>query len=119
MNPLLYDYESCPISERLKLIFVDLQVEFIKHYKEVFSLIPLELVHPSELMPFLPPGKQTGSKLSKYWLKVQKLYGKQQNNMFEQKFLQDQDHIFESIAVEYLIDLHLPGRALLLLTEAV
>jgi hypothetical protein len=76
-------------------------------------------MNPSDLMLYLPPGKQTGSKLSKYWLKVKKLFGKQQNCLFEEKFLNDEDRIFESIAIEYLIDLHLPGKALLLLTEAV
>jgi len=57
---LLYDARFFNESEYiLKLLFDELTTETVAHYTSIFRLIPLEIVNPVVLLPYLPVGKST------------------------------------------------------------
>jgi len=76
-------------------------------------MIPIELVNPAVLIDYLPPGQS--KKESEFIKKAKKLVSAE---VYKEVFLNDSNKLFESLAVEYCFELNLPGKALILLIEA-
>ena len=53
----LYDAEDITIEAKLKTIFETLNIEFILNYRLVLNCLPIELITPKMILPYLPPGK--------------------------------------------------------------
>jgi len=57
VNKILYEAEDIRIEDKLKAIFENLHIEFILNYRLVLNCLPLELITPKVILPYLPPGK--------------------------------------------------------------
>jgi hypothetical protein len=71
------------------------------------------LISPAVLLDYLPPGRS--KKESDFIKKAKQLVP---TEVYNEVFLNDSSKIFESLAVEYCFELNLPGKALILLIEA-
>ena len=93
------------------LIFDDMTIEAVEHYVSLFRMLPLEVVNPQTLLPYLPIGKQQTS----FGTKAKQLLARE---TFQELFVNDVSCLFESLAVEYCFELNQPGKTLVLLIEA-
>jgi hypothetical protein len=57
VNKILYEGENVRIEDKLKAIFETLHIEFILNYRVVLNCLPLELITPKMILPYLPIGK--------------------------------------------------------------
>ena len=57
VNTILYEAEDITIEAKLKTIFETLNIEFILNYRLVLNCLPIELITPNMILPYLPPGK--------------------------------------------------------------
>jgi hypothetical protein len=76
-------------------------------------MIPIEVLNPSVLLSFLPPGKTRA--YNTFLTKVKSLVS---HEIFLEVFINDSSNLFESLAVEYCFELNQPGKALTLLIDA-
>ena len=111
-------YEKIAIIEDitiLKYIFEDMLCEAVENYSALFDILPLENLNPAILAPYLPPGRSAEQLARPFWRKVRSLVSPKD---FESLFEEDSGRIYEKIAVEYCYDLGMPGKALVLLKDA-
>lgn len=55
---LLYDARFAVEGDHIvKLIFDEMTTEAVAYYPQLFRMLPIELVNPSVLLAYLPPGK--------------------------------------------------------------
>ena len=90
-------------------------MEAVENYVSIMKLIPLEIINPRVILPYLPPGRSQEQLSKSYWRKVRSLVGDQ---MFKIVFVDDSHKIFEQICLEYLYDLDKPGNASVVLETA-
>ena len=114
-NTLLYDKLTSTDSTVIRLIFEEMFLEAIENYTSIIKILPLENINPSDLLPYLPPGRSSNLQSKPYWQKVRSLIGDQ---AFKDLFIEDSGKIFEQLSVEYCYELDRPGRALVILREA-
>lgn len=111
-------YEKVTIIEDItiiKHIFEDMLCEAIDNYTSLFEILPLENLNPGAFVPYLPPGRDQKILQKPFWRKVRSLVSRE---TFEQLFMEDHAKIYERIAVEYCYDLDMPGKALVILRDA-
>lgn len=99
----------------IRYIFEDMLCEAIDHYTSLFEIFPLESLNPATFSPYLPPGRNQAVLEKPFWRKVRSLVNRE---TFEQLFVEDGAKIYERIAVEYCYDLEMPGKALVILQDA-
>ena len=76
--------------------------------------MPLEVINPACLLPYLPHGKLAFGKQS-FMQRAKSLVAR---DTFLDLFLNDTGSLFESLSVEFCFELGQPGKALILLIEA-
>jgi len=108
VNRVIYTCQSVAIEVRVKALFKHLLVEVMENYSETINTLPLELLSPHLLLQYLPPGKLS---TSTWWNTSRKLIGDQKYK----HYISDKEKVFERLSLEYLLDLNLPGRALVIL----
>ena len=57
VNILLYERLSEEDSTVIKLIFEEMMMEAVENYVSIMKLIPLEIINPRVILPYLPPGR--------------------------------------------------------------
>lgn len=115
-NSLLY--EKIAIVEditMIKYIFEDMICEVVENYTAIFEILPLENLNPAVFAPYLPPGRSQEMLARPFWKKVRSLVRKED---FENIFMEDSSRIYQKISVEYCYDLNMPGKALVILRDA-
>jgi len=111
-------YEKVTIIEDItiiKHIFEDMLCEAIDNYTSLFEILPLENLNSWAFVSYLPPGRNQKILQKAFWCKVRSLVSRE---TFEQLFMDDRAKIYERIAVEYCYDLDMPGKALVILRDA-
>lgn len=83
----------------VRTIFDEMPIESVQNYVQLFRMLPLELINPAVLLPYLPCGKQTPSNFFK---RVKQLVAP---DVYRDIFVNDASNLFESLAVEYCFEL--------------
>jgi len=116
VNRLLYEKLSIADDVAvLKLIFEDMLCEAIDNYTAIFDLLPLENLNPATILPYMPPGRNQKALEKPFWQKVRSLVSRE---TFVKLFVEDGSKIYERICVEFCYELDQPGKALVILQDA-
>lgn len=111
-------YEKVAVVEDItliKYIFEDMLCEAVENYTSIFEILPLENLNPAVYSPYLPPGRSEVMLAKPFWRKVRSLVSREN---FESLFMEDSSRIYQKISVEYCYDLNMPGKALIILKDA-
>lgn len=99
----------------MRHIFEEMLCEAIDNYTSIFEILPLESLNPATFAPYLPPGRNQEILGKPFWQKVRSLVNRE---TFERLFVEDGAKIYERVSVEYCYDLDMPGKALVILKDA-
>lgn len=86
-----------------------LTIEIAGNYDSCFKVLPLEYLEPSFLLKYLPPGSDLNTANSPFWRTYSLLHS---------GLPRDSECIYLRVANEYVEELGLPGKALIILQEA-
>ena len=89
--------------------------EAIENYGAIFEIIPLEQMNPAVFVKYMPPGHSIEILERPFWRQVSKLVSQ---DTFVRLFKEDSLRIYEKLSVEYCYDLDMPGKALVILRDA-
>ena len=89
--------------------------EAVENYTAIFEILPLENLNPASFAPYLPPGQSKELLAKPFWIQVKELVDAE---TFKSLFMEDSNRIYQKISVEYCYDLGMPGKALVILRDA-
>ena len=95
----------------MALVFKSLILEIVQAYPQCIRALPLEYLEPQFLLKYLPPAHDVKASQSIFWKTYHQI-----NKSFTQTDLNHK--LYASIALEYINDLQMPGKALIILQEA-
>ena len=98
-----------------KQVFEEMLCEAIENYGAIFEIIPLEQMNPAVFVKYMPPCHSIEILERPFWRQVSKLVSQ---DTFVRLFKEDSLRIYEKLSVEYCYDLDMPGKALVILRDA-